>query len=579
MEFSTTNGDRLMSKVSIHGAEYNIDKVFSDEFSFHIPRYQRPYSWTTEHVGELLDDILNFIKSEGNIDILEINPYFLGSIVLIKGDDPESQIVDGQQRLITLTILLSALRQLMQSDDAKSITKFIYQEGNRMTGTPDHYRLTLREKDAQFFQENIQDKNGINKLFNIDSDGLSETRKNVIENTCFLLAQLENLSESERVRLAKFIITRCFLVVVTTPDFDSAYRIFSILNDRGLDLSHADILKADVIGKIPSNQQDIYAEKWDNIEEMLGREMFQDLFAHIRMIYRKSRSKDTILKEVRQYIKPDSNPQNFIDNILIPYSDAFYKIKYEKYQATNRTKGAITSKKINFWLSWLNRIDNFDWLPPSILFFSLNGDKQDQLIRFFTDLERLAAGLMIQRYNINKRIERYGKLLEVIEQEESLYSNDSPLQLTPQERTNIRRILNSDDIYSFKNVPRYVLLRLDSAISEGTAIYDYPIITVEHVLPQNLPQNSAWNDWFPTPKEHRKYVDCLGNLVLLSRKKNSSANNYDFERKKKKYFAIGGGISPFVITMQVLEEEVWTPEVIESRKDKLLKVARSVWRL
>lgn len=568
-----------MSKISIHGSEYNIGKVFSNEFSFEIPLYQRPYSWTTEHVGELLDDLMNFIRNNGNIDVLEMNPYFLGSVVLIKGDEPRSQIVDGQQRLISLIILLSALRQLVQSDDAKAITEFIHQEGNRMMGTPDHYRLTLREKDAKFFQEYIQDEMGITKLCNINPDNLSETRKNIFENASFLLSQLKELQESERTVLAKFILNRCYLVVVTTPDFNSAYRIFSILNDRGLDLSHADILKADIIGKIPNNQQDLYAEKWDNVEEMLGRDIFQDLFAHIRMIYRKSRSKDTILNEVRQYVKPDNKPQYFINNVLIPYSDAFYKIKYEKFTSNSHGKDRNVSKKINCLLSWLNRIDNFDWVPPSVLYVSFNDDKQDQLIRFFMDLERLAAVLMIQRYNINKRIDRYGKILSAIEQDESLYKNDSPLQLTPQERREILKILNSDDIYSYKNVSRYVLLRLDSEISEGTAIYDYPVITVEHVLPQNPPPDSLWNEWFPTPKDHRKYVNCLGNLVLLSRKKNSSANNYDFEKKKRKYFANDSGISPFVITMKVLDEQVWTPEVIESRKSELVKIAKSMWRL
>ncbi|NPV61800.1 MAG: DUF262 domain-containing protein [Methanotrichaceae archaeon] len=568
-----------MGKVSIHGSEYAVGKVFSDEFAFHIPLYQRPYSWTNEHVGELLDDLLTFIQNEGNIDTLEMNPYFLGSIVLIKGEEPDSQIVDGQQRLVTMTILLSALRQLIGSGDAKSITKFIYEEGNSMTGTPDRYRLTMREKDASFFQEYIQDNGGILKLHEVNPDILSETKKNIMDNAIYILSILENLPEYECTKLAKFLINRCFLVVVTTPDFDSAYRIFSILNDRGLDLSHTDILKADIIGKIPFDQQESYAEKWDITEEMLGREIFQELFAHIRMIYRKGRSKDTILKEIRQYIKPDSNPQNFINNVLEPYANSFYSIKYNNYLDINRLRENTNQKKIGYMLSWLNRIDNSDWLPPAILFHSLNRNKPDQLIRFFSDLERLAAGLMIQRMNINKRIERYGRLLTAIQNEDSLYSNDSPLQLTPQERRSIRNTLNREDFYLLKNVPRYVLLRLDGAMSEGTATYDEPIVTVEHVLPQNPPENSAWNEWFPTPKDHSKYVNRLGNLVLLSRKKNSSANNYDFSKKKEKYFATSGGISPFVLTMKVLDLESWTPNIIDSRQEEMLKVAKTLWRL
>jgi uncharacterized protein with ParB-like and HNH nuclease domain len=142
-----------MEQVSIHGAEKNVFKIFNDEYAFTIPLYQRPYSWTTEHAGELLEDFLGFIRNEGNVEIKDMKPYFLGSIVLIKGDNPESKIVDGQQRLVTLTILLSALRHTIQGDYSKEITKYIYDEGDKLIGTSDHYRVTLRDRDASFFQK------------------------------------------------------------------------------------------------------------------------------------------------------------------------------------------------------------------------------------------------------------------------------------------------------------------------------------------------------------------------------------------------------------------------------------------
>lgn len=97
-----------MSKMTIHGIEHPVKKVFSDDFVFTIPLYQRAYSWTTEQSEDLLQDLLRAMDSdEESID--EIPPYFLGSIVLIKGEEPDSQIIDGQQRLTTLTMLLSVL--------------------------------------------------------------------------------------------------------------------------------------------------------------------------------------------------------------------------------------------------------------------------------------------------------------------------------------------------------------------------------------------------------------------------------------------------------------------------------------
>ncbi|HPS91502.1 MAG TPA: DUF262 domain-containing HNH endonuclease family protein [Methanothrix sp.] len=573
-----------MSQVSIHGAEKNVFKIFNDEYAFTIPLYQRPYSWTTEHAGDLLDDFLGFIRNEGNVEIKDMKPYFLGSIVLIKGESPDSKIVDGQQRLVTLTILLSALRHTIQGDYAKGITKYIYEEGDKLIGTPDHFRITLRERDAPFFQKYIQETNGIKKLIESDleefygeKNSISDTMQNIYDNARLYVSHLEALSEIERINLASFLLTKCYLVVVTTPDFDSAYNIFSILNNRGLELTFTDILKADLIGKISPRDQEKYAQWWDNTEEMLGRDLFQELFSHIRTINRKIKQQDTVLKEFKKFVLNNVDSKEFIDNVVAPYSNAFFIIKNSKYML-----GDGSFEDLNSLLKWLNRIDNSDWVPPAMTYFSKNWKNPDKLAHFFGDLERLAVCLLILHANINKRMERYSPLLSAIEKDEDLFNPASPLQLTMQERRECLHILNGD-IYSNKKVhkdlARYVLLRLDTILSEGSAVYDYPIVTVEHVLPQNPAPGSIWEEWFSSQKEHKKYVNRLGNLVLLSRKKNSGASNYDFEKKKSSYFATRKGISPFVLTTKILENNEWTPEVIESRQDELIGILKKTWRL
>lgn len=559
-----------MSRVNIHGAEYPIGKVFSDEFVFTIPLYQRPYAWTTEQAGELLEDLIAFL-GEDNEPIEEVNPYFLGSIVLIKGDKPDAQVVDGQQRLTTLTILLAALRALVQPEQANELATFLYQKGSLIAGTRNRYRLTLRERDAEFFKEYIHDEGGINKLKDLNSANLSDSRKNIKENALLFVQRLQEFPESQRLRLAQFIVTRCFLVVVSTPDLDSAYRIFSVLNDRGLDLSLTDILKAEITGKIPGSQQEAYTAKWEETEAKLGREMFQDLFTHIRTIYRKVKLRESVLKEFRQYVRPTDNPQQFIDKTLLPLANAFYDIKNVAYQSAKR------AEEVNGIFRWLNRIDNFDWVPPALLYLSQNHNNPDLLVRFFSDLERLAAGLMIRRNDLNGRIDRYSRLMSAIERREDLYTPDSPLQLSPKERSDIMENLNADSL--IQKIRRYVLLRLDAALSGGEASYNLPTITIEHVLPQHPAHNSVWVKWFPNQEEREKYVHCLGNLVLLSGAKNSRAQNYDFEVKKREYFTTPNGVSPFVLTTQVLREQKWTPEVIQQRQKELIRVLKNVWCL
>ena len=564
-----------MNPVKIEANQYSLYKVFSNDFIFTIPLYQRPYAWTTEQAEELLDDLITSLGDD-NESIDEVNPYFLGTIVLIKGDKPDAQVVDGQQRLTTLTILISVIRSLVPEEQKHRLTKYLYQEADSCAGIPSGYRLTLGNRDADFFQEYIQNESGIDKLAAFDNAKLSDSRINIKENALCLKKILEKLDDIKFQRLIQFMIQKCVLVVVSTADFESAYRIFSVLNNRGLDLSHADIFKADIIGQIYPERQDIYSYKWEEIEGKLGREDFKSLFSYIRMIHAQSKPREGIIKEFYKSVQPNPKefPQEFIDKELIPFGNALCHIKNQSYKHSSKE----IENKINQSFRWLGEIDNSDWIPPAILYLSKNDHKPELLVDFFTDLDRLASGLMIIRANINQRIERYSKLLQAIKNEENLYTSNSPLQLQESERQDILTTLNGD-IYLMIKIGKYVLLRLDTALSDGSAEYKFKKISVEHVLPQNPKTNSEWLKNIFTEEEHEKYVHCLGNLVLLSRKKNTAAQNHNFETKKKKYFINGAGVSPFALTTQVLIEKEWTPAVIKRRQKQLINTLKQLWRL
>ncbi|MDQ1066324.1 hypothetical protein QFZ32_001764 [Streptomyces canus] len=108
--------------------------------------------------------------------------------------------------------------------------------------------------------------------------------------------------------------------------------------------------------------------------------------------------------------------------------------------------------------------------------------------------------------------------------------------------------------------------------------YDHPLITVEHVLPQNPKADSQWVELFDE-EQRAQWTHRLGNLVLLNRAKNSAAQNYDFTAKKAKYFTGRGGVAPFALTSQVLQHAEWTPEVLKARQEELLGVLFGEWRL
>lgn len=547
---------------SIKASEKAISDVFCDKYVFHIPPYQRPYSWEKEQVEELIDDL---IWAAGTEVPAKRPPYFLGSVVLIKRPEyPDADVVDGQQRLTTLTILISVLQELAESAEEKAnIDVFLRQRGNPNLGTKDIPRLTVRPRDSDFFRKVIQE----GKSADLAQAASTDARRKMIANRDYIRERLGAMAYEERQRLLPFTAQRCFMVVVEASDQASAYRIFSVMNDRGLDLSPTDILKADIIGSIDGEaEQAKYNEFWEALEDGLGRDSFRDLFAHIRMIHRRQKMRGTLEREFNDFVAPKTDPITFIESDLRPSAAAFEQILRPNPENPLRYR----------LLRSLGRLDNQDWQPPAIrLLVKAHGD-DERIDGFLEGLERLAYYLFISRANINERLSRYAEVLTRIEAEEELDAG-SELMLEVEEIWDLFEILD-DNIYENQRTRRPILLKLDEALSDGTAHYDHELITIEHVLPQNPKPDSEWLQLFPDASFRKEWVHSLANLVLLSRYKNPAASNYEFDYKKTKYFAPDGN-SPFVLTNQVREAKRWTPELLRKRQYQLIGRLAAHWGL
>lgn len=550
---------------TIRAAELQMLAIFDDEYRFTIPNYQRPYSWETEQTGELLDDLLYAMRQSNNLG--DVSPYFLGSIVIIKNDtEPEAEIVDGQQRITTLTILLCVLRDLA-GDSGSQIDVYIRAPDKPFAGIRGHFRLTVWKRDEKFFQDNIQEIGKLKTFISSLPVDLPDSQQRMHENAKHLWQEVLKLDEKQRNTLTSFIIQHCYLVVVSTTDQDSAYRIFSVLNDRGLDLSPTDILKANIIGRLEDDERNEYTETWESIEENLTREGFRSLFAHIRMIYMKEKARGELNKEFQENVLKKINGREFIDTVLRPYADAFEKVTLS---------GLNGSVEANQYLEYLGRLDNSDWIPPAMKFFKRNPGNQASALRFLRDLERLAYGLFIRRSDINRRIRRYADLLRAIEDGSELFEG-GPLQLSSDEKSEILEKLDGP-IYSQLRVRRQLMLRIDGLLADEGATYLHKVVSIEHVLPQNPQPGSEWLEWFPDEEIRNQWTHRLANLVLLSRRKNSQANNREFNYKKNAYF-MRGGVAPFALTTQVVKEEEWTPVVLERRQEYLISKLKQEWRL
>jgi len=212
---------------TIEAKELQLVSVFNDSYRFEVPENQRPYAWTTEQTGELLDDLLHAMEHVESVR--DASPYFLGSIVTIKnGPQPHAQIVDGQQRLTTLTILLCVLRELASEEsDRGDIHSYVYAPGRESAGIPGHYRLAVRERDREFFQNNVQQMGRLRSLLERSPANLSDSQQRMLENARHLFSSLAGQEERRRKILMQFLAQRCYLVVVSASDQNSVYRIFS----------------------------------------------------------------------------------------------------------------------------------------------------------------------------------------------------------------------------------------------------------------------------------------------------------------------------------------------------------------
>lgn len=186
--------------------------------------------------------------------------------------------------------------------------------------------------------------------------------------------------------------------------------------------------------------------------------------------------------------------------------------------------------------------------------------------------------MFVTRFDINSRISRYSKTIGELQNGIDPTDDKCSLMLTSREKKAFLDELDGP-IYDKTRVRLPLLLRLDSALSDGAATYQDGVITVEHVMPQNPKVDSPWLAMFDNDDERYEWTHCLGNLVLLTRAKNSQASNWDFDRKKSEYFSSKAGVSSFRLTSMVLKEKNWDFETLERRHTELLSKLASVWDL
>lgn len=282
-----------------------------------------------------------------------------------------------------------------------------------------------------------------------------------------------------------------------------------------------------------------------------------------------------MLDEFKEYVVKTTPPKVLIDEYLVPYTEAYVKLKNCEFCATQH------AEKINNLLYWLNKTNNYDWMPPAIKFLAEHPNDSTYVLWFIRKLERLASYLLVTEQDVNHRMVRYKWILVEMEDrpDSSLENPLVNIELTDWEKQQFINALNGE-IYTMTAQRRnYIMQRLDSFVSDGGASYNTKLFTIEHILPQHPNTESEWIRLWPDEEERKYWLNRIANLVPLTRQRNSAAQNYDFAKKKTKYFQSKNGTSSYTLTTQVLNVTSWTPEVVERRQKDLQRVFMENWEL
>ena len=545
----------------IKAEKKEIKSIFSG-FWFVIPEYQRSYVWDTDNIQDLLDDLWFAYKNKPN------DEYFLGSLVLKKTEEKEFneyEVLDGQQRLTTFFLLMAVIRDISENTDLKEVCqKRVYQKGNVFDYIPERVRIVYKIRDnvENFIKEYILVDNG---TLNIEIEKCIESNNTSISHMANAIREMKSFfsdkDDQDIENFYKFLGMKLFFIYVSTESKEDAFRMFTILNNRGISLTSADILKSMNIGEVPNEEKNKYAKKWEEIEGYLGKD-FNRFLSLIRTILVKEKANLNLLEEFEKNIYDKELLRKGKDTIdlIESYTDIYNKTILEP---------KLTSYEYNNLIAIMNiGLPSSDWIPPVLFFAKKFG--YDKLPDFLKKLEFKFTSDWLSQYSSTERIKNMNEILKEIEKEgqtvDGLLNNDELFKIN---KDNLENALNRNDFYR-KKYARYILLKYEFLKSSNTAlISNYKNISIEHILPQNPNENSQWRNDF-TKDEIEDLKHNLGNLILINGKKNASLGNLDFTEKKEKYFK--ERIDIFPSGKIFLQQSEWKPQSIKNRQEEVIKV-------
>ena len=546
---------------------------------FRIPEYQRPYVWGYDEIHDLLDDLTFANKEKPDSE------YFLGSFVFqSKEPSPETgqpfeenDLLDGQQRMTTILLLLAVIRDLSEINGIKrKCQEYIFQESDPIENIPERTRLvfSIRESVQTFIEEYVKEEGAtlneqeLKKLIKTSEDVSIVNMAKAI--TVIINFFTENPEHSPD-ELLPFIVNKVLMIYVATEDLEDAFRLFMILNDRGVPLRNSDILKSMNLGALENQSDKLrYAKLWEKAEGELGED-FDRFLSHIRTILVKEKARLNLLQEFEDKIynpkEKDKKTGEKKPILLTKGIETFNLI--EKYLEHYRTVFSFQSydevgdfRLDNLLKVMLYGLPSTDWQPPLLRYFEKF--KYENLFDFVYKLDNKLSADWISQYSPTYRIESMNTIIKSID---SAKNTDSVFTsgCFDIDQESFSRVIDGP-VYG-RRFARYVLLKLDYYYQNHDQRMNFETLSVEHILPQNPASDSQWIDDFSI-EDREKLTNTIGNLVLITRRKNTSQGRLDYIDKKERYFSKNIDTCPN--SLRVLNNyDQWTPSELLSNHSEV----------
>lgn len=534
-----------------------------------VPIYQRSYAWDEDQVQEFWTDVRGAFS--------ESHPeYFLGTLVITRqANPPRDGIIDGQQRLATTSILLAAIRDEYKSRGDSTRADIVQKDflaTSDLASAAEVARLSLSSDDLQFFQRRI-----VSALGNPAPSRPSHEL--ILKAYKYLREQITKVADDAgpdwSTRLTKwvgFLRDNVKVIVLEVPSDSDAYLIFETLNDRGADLTIADLLKNYLFGHAGTSL-DAVRDGWmmvlGSLEIPAENSTFTTFLRHYWSSMRGAVRERELYKSIKQHVVTEAQVLDFISNL----------------QAAAELYSALLNDSHDYWDGFGATIkSNIETLLR--LELEQNRPLLLAVLQHFTDPEKKALLKALVSWSVRGLVVGGigGGTAEKAYCSAAVKVRSGAVKTTAELLVELASIVPSDTSFedAFKiatvtkaGLARYYMIALEKGSKNEAEPEFVPNdneeqVNLEHVLPKRAKQ-ADWGAAFTTD-ERKEYVYRIGNLALLQKGPNGRIGNKSFSDKKAALSA-----SAFALTKEVGAETDWTKQAISTRQGRLAALAVQVW--